>query len=110
MSLWNAFTLEIVIPHIYESDRSPKLSLPWFIATLNPADNLYSVLVKSLEWLGTESSSEQNSRYPDQEEAKGQEEFLGQPISKIDEGVDNPIGELQELCQKQRISLPSVRE
>ena len=45
---------------------------------------------------------------PGQEEAKGEQAITPEePISQVADELENPIGELQELCQKQQISLPS---
>ncbi|MGR3279680.1 double-stranded RNA binding motif domain-containing protein [Acaryochloris marina NIES-2412] len=44
--------------------------------------------------------------HPGQGEAEDQEEDQEAPVSLVGGVVENPIGELQELCQRQQISMP----
>ena len=44
--------------------------------------------------------------HPEQGEAEGPQESPEAPVSLSGDGVENPIGELQELCQRQQIAMP----
>ncbi len=83
-----------------------------FLAYLYPNDDPEVALIKLLERARNRAirRAEQQVRvlHPGQEEAEGEQEKSSEyPVSQVDNVAENPIGELQELCQKQRISLPS---
>lgn len=82
-----------------------------FLAYAFPNEDPEEALLKLLERARNRaiSRAEQQVRvlYTGQEEAEGEQEISPeQPVSQVVDEVDNPIGELQELCQKQQISLP----
>ncbi len=82
-----------------------------FLAYAFPNDDPEEALIKLLERVRNRAIRRAEHRvrvlHPGQEEAEGeQEKSPEQPISQVVDEIDNPIGELQELCQKQQTSLP----
>ena len=81
-----------------------------FLAYLYPNDDLEEALIKLLDRARNRAirKADQQVRvlHPDQELEDGQETSPEEPVSQSSEELVNPIGTLQELCQKQRISLP----
>ncbi|KAI9129050.1 double-stranded RNA binding motif domain-containing protein [Acaryochloris sp. CCMEE 5410] len=82
-----------------------------FLAYLYPNDDPEDALIKLLERARNRAirKAEQQVHvlYPGQEAEEGQDISPEQPISQVDDRVENPIGELQELCQRQQVSLPN---
>lgn len=83
-----------------------------YIAYAFPNEDPEDALIKLLERARNRAirRAEQQVRvlHPGQEEAKGEQAITPEePISQVDDELVNPIGALQELCQKQRIALPS---
>lgn len=81
-----------------------------FLACAFPNDDPEEALIKLLERARSRAihRAEQQVRVLrlGQEEAKGEQAITPeQPVSQVADELENPIGELQELCQKQRISV-----
>ncbi|ABW33207.1 double-stranded RNA binding motif domain-containing protein [Acaryochloris marina] len=81
-----------------------------FLAYLFPNDDPEDALVKLLERARKQAirQAEKQIRvlHLGQESEENQGEIPEKPISQGDDWVENPIGQLQELCQKQQITLP----
>lgn len=81
-----------------------------FLAYLYPNTDPEDALIKLLDLARNRAirRAEQQVRvlHPGQEEAEGQEESPEEPVSLAGDVMENPIGELQELCQRQQISMP----
>ncbi|MGR3277602.1 double-stranded RNA binding motif domain-containing protein [Acaryochloris marina NIES-2412] len=81
-----------------------------FLAYLYPNEDPEDALIKLLDRARSRAirRAEQQVRVLnlDQEKAEDQEENPEEPVNLSGDVVENPIGELQELCQKQQISMP----
>lgn len=81
-----------------------------FLAYAFPNEDPEDALIKLLERARNRAirGAEQQVHVlrPGQEAEECQELSVEQPISQVSDVTDNPIGELQELCQKQQISMP----
>lgn len=82
-----------------------------FLAYLYPNDDPEDALIKLLEQARNRAIRRAGQQvrvlHHGQEEAKGEQEVSPEEtISLVSDVMENPIGELQEPCQKQRISLP----
>ncbi|QUY45715.1 double-stranded RNA binding motif domain-containing protein [Acaryochloris marina] len=81
-----------------------------FLAYLYPNDDPEDALIKFLDCARNRAilRAEQQVRvlHPGQEEAEDLEEDPEEPMSLPGDVVENPIGALQELCQRQQISMP----
>lgn len=82
-----------------------------YLAYAFPNDDPEEALIKLLDRARNRAISRAEQQvhvlYPGQEAEEGQEISPEQPISQVADELENPIGTLQELCQKQQISLPS---
>ncbi|ABW32372.1 double-stranded RNA binding motif domain-containing protein [Acaryochloris marina] len=81
-----------------------------FLAYLYPKEDPEDALIKLLDSARTRAirRAEQQVRvlHLDQEQAEDQEEDPEESVSLSADVVENPIGALQELCQRQQISMP----
>ncbi|QUY45973.1 double-stranded RNA binding motif domain-containing protein [Acaryochloris marina] len=81
-----------------------------FLAYVYPNEDLEDALIKVLERARKQAirQAEKQIRvlYPGQDNEKTKEETPEKPVSQGDDGVENPIDERQELCQRQQISMP----
>ena len=81
-----------------------------FLAYLYPNDDPEDALIKLLDRARSRAirRAEQQVHvlHPGQEEEEYQEEKPEIPGGQVQDEVGNPIGELQELCQRQQISIP----
>ena len=81
-----------------------------FLAYLYPNEDPEDALIKLLDRVREQAirRAEQQVRvlHPGQDSEVKHEETSEKPASQVDEQVENPIGTLQELCQKQQISMP----
>ncbi|ABW31569.1 double-stranded RNA binding motif domain-containing protein [Acaryochloris marina] len=82
-----------------------------FLAYLYPKEDPEDALIKLLDSARTRAirRAEQQVRvlHLDQEEPEAPEEDPEEPVNLSGDVVENPIGTLQELCQRQQISMPS---
>lgn len=81
-----------------------------FLAYRYPNEDPEDALLKLLERARNRAirKAEQQVRvlHLDQEKVEDQEEDPEEPVSLSGDVVENPIGALQELCQRQQISMP----
>ncbi|UJB73073.1 RNA-binding protein (plasmid) [Acaryochloris sp. 'Moss Beach'] len=81
-----------------------------FLAYVYPNEDPEDALIKLLEHARKQAirQAEKQVRvtHLDQEAEENQDKTPEKPVSQGDDGVENPIGELQELCQRQQISMP----
>ncbi|BDM83621.1 double-stranded RNA binding motif domain-containing protein [Acaryochloris marina] len=80
--------------------------LDYLYPNVDPEDALIRLLERARNRAIRKAEQQVHILHPRQEEAEQPETSPDQPISQVDEQVKNPIGQLQELCQKQQISLP----
>lgn len=81
-----------------------------FLAYLFPNEDPEVALIKLVERARKQAIRQAEKKirvlYPEHESEENQVETQVKSVGKVDDRVENPIGQLQELCQKQQITLP----
>lgn len=80
--------------------------LAYLYPNVDPEDALLKLLDRARNQAIHRAEQQVRVLHPGQDEAEDQEKNPEAPISSVNDVAENPIGELQELCQRQQISMP----